>query len=135
MLKKHGMTAENVAKHLYEDEKLHAVWEDFWWSLPDNPSIRVQPFFEICDLCEEELAMERRYRLVSLRYRNCECCGSGTLPPETTVIGEYETREEMNEVYEKLRYRGNALLVDFLVDGRWYRGNINSVDPIAWTNT
>lgn len=55
VLQKHGMTAENVAKHLYEDRQLHAMWEDFWWYLPDNESIRVQPFFEICDLCEEEV--------------------------------------------------------------------------------
>lgn len=76
--------------------------------------------------------MECRYRLVSLRYRNCECCGSGNIPPESTVIGEYTSRAEMDEVIEKLRYRGGMLFVDFLIDGQWYRGNTNSRDPIAW---
>lgn len=76
--------------------------------------------------------MEPRYRLVALRYRRCECCIGGTLPPETTVIGEYATRAEMNEVIEKKRWKGDTLLVDFLINGKWYRGNVNSRDPIAW---
>lgn len=74
-----------------------------------------------------------RYRLISLRYRRCEHCCGGTLPPESTVLGEYETRVEMQEEIDKRRWKGDVLLVDFLVDGKWYRGNVNSRDPIAWS--
>ena len=52
-LKKHGMTRIDVEKKLYTAPKLHALWEEFWWQLPDSPSIRVEPFFMICDLCED----------------------------------------------------------------------------------
>lgn len=57
----------------------------------------------------------------------------GSLPPESTVLGEYETRAEMQEEIDKRRWKGDTLLVDFLIDGKWYRGNLNSRDPIAWS--
>lgn len=47
------MTRVDVEKKLYPTEKLHALWEEFWWQLPDGPHIRVEPFFTICDLCED----------------------------------------------------------------------------------
>jgi hypothetical protein len=47
------MTRVDVEKKLYSAPKLHALWEEFWWQLPDSPSIRVEPFFMICDLCED----------------------------------------------------------------------------------
>lgn len=53
-LKKHGMTSEGIEKKEYSNAKLHTLWEEFWWQLPDSPSIRVEPFFLICDLCEDE---------------------------------------------------------------------------------
>lgn len=52
-LKQRGMTQVDVEKKLYPNAKLNALWEDFWWQLPDSPSIRSGPFFLVCDLCED----------------------------------------------------------------------------------
>ena len=54
-LKKLDMTSIDVEKKNYTPEKLHTLWEEFWWQLPDSSSIRRDPFFLICELCEEEL--------------------------------------------------------------------------------
>ena len=35
------------------DAEIINFFNDFWFALPDDPSIRVGPFFELCDLCEE----------------------------------------------------------------------------------
>lgn len=51
-LKKTGITRIDVEKKLCSSDKLHSLWEAFWWSLPDSPSIRREPFFSICDICE-----------------------------------------------------------------------------------
>lgn len=37
-----------------DEEKICSFWNDFWFSLPDNNSIRREPFFLICDLAEGE---------------------------------------------------------------------------------
>ena len=51
-LKQQGMTQVDVEKMLYSNAKLNALWEEFWWKLPDTKVIRREPFFMICDLCE-----------------------------------------------------------------------------------
>ena len=52
-LKKQGMTQVDVEKMLYTNAKLNALWEEFWWQLPDTQSSRREPFFMVCDLCED----------------------------------------------------------------------------------
>jgi hypothetical protein len=47
------MSAESIAKHMHEDKYLVAMWNDFWFALPDSPGIRHGAFFPLCDLCEE----------------------------------------------------------------------------------
>ena len=34
-------------------QRLHQRFEDIWFALPDIPSIRHRPFFDLCDLCSE----------------------------------------------------------------------------------
>lgn len=53
-LKQRGMTKVDVEKQLYSDSQLWEMWSDFWFCLPDSKVIRREPFFEICNLCEEE---------------------------------------------------------------------------------
>jgi hypothetical protein len=36
-----------------DHDKLHEMLEDLHAALPDNMSIRRQPFFDLCDLCSE----------------------------------------------------------------------------------
>ena len=33
--------------------KLHERFNEIWFVLPDNPSIRIKPFSLLCDLCSE----------------------------------------------------------------------------------
>ena len=33
-------------------DEICTFWNDFWFALPDNMSIRREPFFEVCDLAE-----------------------------------------------------------------------------------
>lgn len=54
VLKKHGLTIEQVQGEGLSKDTLHVIWESFWWALPDSPSIRTPIFFKVCDLCEEE---------------------------------------------------------------------------------
>lgn len=51
----HGMTMAGIASHQYSSEALAAMLNTFWSRLPDSPSIRRHPFFDLCDLCEEAL--------------------------------------------------------------------------------
>ena len=76
--------------------------------------------------------MNRRYRLISLRYLSCKCCGQGSLPPKSTIVGEFTDREELNKEIAKKAWKGDFLLIDFLIDGVWCRGQLGSRDPIAW---
>lgn len=39
-------------------DALHTKFEEIWASLPDNPSIRHAPFFDLCDLCSEYWVFE-----------------------------------------------------------------------------
>lgn len=52
-LKQLGMTQTDVEKMIYPNSKLNSLWEEFWWKIPDSTSIRREPFFMICDLCED----------------------------------------------------------------------------------
>lgn len=36
-----------------------SFWNDVWYRLPDTPSIRRSPFFEVCDLAEGEYLEEQ----------------------------------------------------------------------------
>jgi hypothetical protein len=47
------MSAESIAKHMHEDKHLIAMWNDFWFTLPDSSSIRHGVFFQLSDLCKE----------------------------------------------------------------------------------
>lgn len=37
-----------------DEHKIWNTWNNFWYELPDDPAIRTGPFFEICELCENE---------------------------------------------------------------------------------
>lgn len=52
VLEDSGMTVENVTALKYQDDELSEMLNNFWWYLPDSPSIRRAPFFQLCDLCE-----------------------------------------------------------------------------------
>ena len=70
--------------------------------------------------------MEYRYRLIAVRYHE-------TLSTESVVFGEFIERVEMENEIEKRRWKGDFLMIDFLIDGVWCRGNVNSPDPIVWS--
>lgn len=53
---KHDVILDNGALDRYTDEKLVSMWNDLWFSLPNDFSIRSIPsrealFYGICDLC------------------------------------------------------------------------------------
>lgn len=73
-----------------------------------------------------------RYRLISLHYYNCADCGFGARPTQSSVLGEFAERAELDEEILKRSWKGYHFAVDFLIDGIWYRGSTNSQDPIAW---
>lgn len=33
-------------------EQICGFWNHFWYMLPDNPSIRREPFYQVCDMAE-----------------------------------------------------------------------------------
>jgi hypothetical protein len=37
---------------------LHGLFQMLWADLPDSPDIRFHPFFDLCDLCSEDWALE-----------------------------------------------------------------------------
>ena len=47
------MTPEGVSKFQYSKTELCTLWNNFWFALPDNGSIRNSTFFKLCDLAEE----------------------------------------------------------------------------------
>ena len=53
LLTKHKMSPESICRYMHDDKALVAMWNDFWFALPDSPSIRHGAFFPLCDLCEE----------------------------------------------------------------------------------
>lgn len=51
-LDKHNMSVSSVDQSEHTDADLVSMWNRFWMALPDSKSIRREPFFELCDLCE-----------------------------------------------------------------------------------
>lgn len=51
-LKRHGMTADGVDEAEFTDAKLVDMANTFWFALPDSPSIRREPFFQLCNIAE-----------------------------------------------------------------------------------
>lgn len=47
------MTVDGIKDGMYDDVALVVMWNNFWMALPDDKSCRREPFFELCDLCEE----------------------------------------------------------------------------------
>lgn len=52
-LKSLKITTSDVEKKTASEEKLCELWNEFWFAIPDNASIRIDPFFDICNLCEQ----------------------------------------------------------------------------------
>jgi hypothetical protein len=48
------MTPEGVKRFQYSKTELNRLWNEFWFVLPDNASIRTETFFKLCDLAEDE---------------------------------------------------------------------------------
>ena len=48
------MTADGVKGFQYSKAELNHLWNEFWFVLPDNASIRTETFFKLCDLAEDE---------------------------------------------------------------------------------
>jgi len=55
VLAKSNMTVADIGLNKISDKNLVYMWNDFWETLPDTSSIRREPFFKLCDLCEEEV--------------------------------------------------------------------------------
>lgn len=49
------MSKVDIEKQLYGPLELHVALNEFWCDLPDDPAIRRGPFFELCDLCVEDI--------------------------------------------------------------------------------
>lgn len=39
-------------EHLTDPNEICMFWNEFWGKLPDSPSIRRDPFFDICEMAE-----------------------------------------------------------------------------------
>lgn len=54
VLKVMGMDRSGVSANAHDTDKLRSFVFEFWAALPDSMSIRREPFFELCDLCEQD---------------------------------------------------------------------------------
>jgi len=45
-------TRENFEFDLSKPEQISSFWHEFWYTLPDHPAIRRDPFNRICDMAE-----------------------------------------------------------------------------------
>lgn len=54
----HGLSFQTIVEKKHPPHELMTMLNDFWDSLPDAPHIRVQPFFDLCDLCAEDVSDE-----------------------------------------------------------------------------
>ena len=52
VLKRRGMSVASIDQQEHSEQDLVNMWNDFWFVLPDSPSIRRYPFGSICDLAE-----------------------------------------------------------------------------------
>lgn len=48
-----GMNKRGVAYSSYTNEALNNMLNNFWFELPDTQTIRREPFFRLCELCQE----------------------------------------------------------------------------------
>lgn len=58
---KYVVLDELFARFLADEnwDELHNLFEQMWQWLPDSPSIRHRPFFDLCDLCSEYKVWEQ----------------------------------------------------------------------------
>jgi len=47
-----GMSRIGIQSCSYSDSDIVSLANSFWMALPDNTSIRRQPFFQLCDIAE-----------------------------------------------------------------------------------
>jgi hypothetical protein len=52
-LGKYNMSVASIDQSKHTDEQLVSMWNSFWMALPDSTSIRREPFFKLCGICEE----------------------------------------------------------------------------------
>lgn len=52
VVKQNNMSHLWIEKGRYPDEVIVMFCNNFWLALPDSPSIRRQPFFDLCDIAE-----------------------------------------------------------------------------------
>ena len=50
---RYGITLTTYAFDSASDEEIIDFFNAFWFALPDGPEIRRDPFFDLCDICEE----------------------------------------------------------------------------------
>mgnify|MGYP003621918122 CR=1 FL=1 len=48
-----GMSKSKIENFQYSHSDLNHLWNEFWFSLPDEEYIRTPTFFKLCDLCEQ----------------------------------------------------------------------------------
>lgn len=53
-LEKHGVTAATIDQQ--SSASLISLANTFWWYLPDSAAIRTGPFWELCDIAEQDPA-------------------------------------------------------------------------------
>jgi len=51
-LGKHNMSTASIDQSEFTDEQLVSMANTFWFALPDSPSIRREPFFQLCSIAE-----------------------------------------------------------------------------------
>lgn len=53
ILHEYDMTPEGIRNEQYKDE-LYDMLGEFWWQLPDNPTSRTGPFWELTDILDDQ---------------------------------------------------------------------------------
>jgi len=52
VLGKYNMSTASIDQSEFDDDKLVSMLNTFWMALPDSKEIRRDPFFDLCDICE-----------------------------------------------------------------------------------
>ena len=53
VISRHGVDlVDKINNQEVEDSKIIEICQDFWEALPDSPSIRCAPFFDLCNIAE-----------------------------------------------------------------------------------
>jgi len=50
-----NVSEQDISTHMLSDSRLNHVFNEFFFALPDSGAIRRAPFFDLCDLCEEDV--------------------------------------------------------------------------------